>query len=235
MVDTWLKYGKNYQTVLFAPDVETSKKYANLLQQRGISAESIDSSMSSKDVATIIDRYRNGKIKILCNYNMISEGFDMKECDCVVLTSTTFSYPMFYQRAYRALRKNGNRRAIVIDHGDNAFVHGMLDDIKNYSLTESEERKQREERDKVFDRAGSEWAFDEVLGVELEEVYRYGKGYDSKYDKLVDKANSFANMDGFMLLVQVQTELKIVSAPGQPAWAYAYALSKGYSGIPVIE
>lgn len=42
-------------------------------------------------------------------------------------------------------------------------------------------------------------------------------------------------MDGFMLLVQVQTELKIVSAPGQPAWAYAYALSKGYEGIPVIE
>ena len=25
VVDTWLKYGKNYQTVLFAPDVETSK------------------------------------------------------------------------------------------------------------------------------------------------------------------------------------------------------------------
>lgn len=235
VVDTWLKYGKNYQTVLFAPDVETSKKYAKLLQQRGISAESIDSSMSSKDVANIIDRYRKGKIKILCNYNMISEGFDMKECDCVVLTSTTFSCPMFYQRAYRALRKNGNRRAIVIDHGDNAFVHGMLDDIKNYSLTESEERKQREERDKVFDRAGSNWTFDEVLGVELEEVYRYGKGYDSKYDKLVEKANSLANMDGFMLLVQVQTELKIVSAPGQPAWAYAYALSKGYKGIPVIE
>ena len=235
VVDTWLKYGKNYQTVLFAPDVETSKKYAKLLQQRGISAESIDSSMPSRDVASIIDRYRKGKIKILCNYNMISEGFDMKECDCVVLTSTTFSYPMFYQRAYRALRKNGNRRAIVIDHGDNAFVHGMLDDIKNYSLTESEERKQKEERDHVFERAGSNWAFDEVLGVELEEVYRYGKGYDSKYDKLVEKANSLANMDGFMLLVQVQTELKIVSAPGQPAWAYAYALSKGYKGIPVIE
>ena len=36
VVDTWLKYGKNYQTVLFAPDVETSKKYAKLLQQRGI-------------------------------------------------------------------------------------------------------------------------------------------------------------------------------------------------------
>ena len=31
VVDTWLKYGKNYQTVLFAPDVETSKKYAKLL------------------------------------------------------------------------------------------------------------------------------------------------------------------------------------------------------------
>ena len=235
VVDTWLKYGKNYQTVLFAPDVETSKKYAKLLRQRGILAESIDSSMTSKEVASIIDRYRKGKIKILCNYNMISEGFDMKECDCVILTSTTFSYPMFYQRAYRALRKNGNRHAIVIDHGDNAFVHGMLDDIKYYSLTESEERKQKEERDKVFDRAGSDWAFDEILGVELEEVYRYGKGYDSKYDRLVEKANSLANMKGFMLLVQVQTELKIVSAPGQPAWAYAYALSKGYEGIPVME
>lgn len=30
VVDTWLKYGKNYQTILFAPDVETSKKYAKL-------------------------------------------------------------------------------------------------------------------------------------------------------------------------------------------------------------
>lgn len=235
VVDTWLKYGKNYQTVLFAPDVETSKKYAKLLRERGIVAESIDSSMPNKDIANIINRYRKGEIKILCNYNMISEGFDMKECDCVILTSTTFSYPMFYQRAYRALRKNGNRHAIVIDHGDNAFVHGMLDDIKYYSLTESEERKQKEEREKVFERAGSNWAFDEILGVELEEVYRYGKGYDSKYDKLVDKANSLANMEGFMLLVQVQTELKIVSAPGQPAWAYAYALSKGYKDIPVIE
>ena len=141
---------------------------------------------------------------------------------------------MFYQRAYRALRKNGNRHAIVIDHGDNAFIHGMLDDIKYYSLTESEERKQQEEREKVFERVSSNWAYDEFLGVELEEVYRYGKGYDSKYDRLVEKANSLANMEGFMLLVQVQTELKIVSAPGQLAWAYAYALSKGYEGIPVM-
>lgn len=234
IITTWLKYGRNYQTVLFAPDVESSKEYAKLFRKRGIIAESIDSKMSSEKIKSIIDSYRKGKIKVLCNYNMISEGFDMKEVDCVILTTTTHSYPMFYQRAYRALRKNGNRSAIVLDHGDNASVHGMLDDIKQYSLTESEDKKSVEKNEEFFERIGSDWGYEEVRGVSLEEVYRYGKGYDSKYDRIIEKADALHNFDGFILLVGVQNELNIVSAPGEVSWAYAYARSKGYKDVPDI-
>ena len=235
VISTWQKYGKGYQTVLFAPNVTSSKEYAVLFRKRGIKAESIDSSMPRKDVDKIIKDYRKGKITVLCNFNIISEGFDMKEVDCVILTATTMSYSLFYQRAYRALRKNGNRHAIVLDHGDNASVHGMIDVVKEYTLIETEEDKEKKEREEFFDRIGSDWAFEEVRGVSLEEVYRYGEGYNSKYDKIIEKANELHNFNGFILLVGVQNELNIVSAPGEVSWAYAYARSKGYEGIPAIE
>lgn len=231
---TWSKYAKNYQTVLFAPNVESAEGYAEIFKANGVSAEVISSKLHPKTVLSIIERYRNGEITVLCNYNMISEGFDMKEVDCVILTATTFSYPLFYQRAYRALRKNGKRKAIVLDHGDNASIHGMIDIVKEYSLTPTEESEDKDDRQLLFDRTGSDWAFEEARGVELREVYRYEKGYDSKYDKLVARADELHNFEGFLLLVQVQNELGIVSGYGQTSWSYAYAKAKGYKDIPDI-
>lgn len=61
------------------------------------------------------------------------------------------------------------------------------------------------------------------------------RGYNSKYDRIIEKADALHNFDGLILLVGVQNELNIVSAPGEVAWAYAYARSKGYKGVPDIE
>lgn len=236
IIKTWkTKAGNGYKTILFAPSVEASREYAKSFNKAGVKTTFIDSSLGAEENADRIRSFRAGKYDVICNYDMISEGFDMSEVDCVILTHTTMSYRLFYQRVFRAMRANGNRVAVVLDHGDNVSVHGKITEFRDYTLAKSDDIEDAEARERDFERLGADWGYFENRGVELVEVYRYGKNYDSKYDKLIERANELGNLEGLMLLFEIQGELGIRSAGNAPAWAYAYARSKGYRDVPEIS
>lgn len=136
-----LKYlDKNRKTIIYSPTVDYSKKLEAQINEHfnaRISAEFNGTTPQPKR-DKIIDDFKNGRIKILINVDLIGEGFNVPSCDCVFLLRATQSLTLFIQQAGRALRsdpQNPNKRASIFDFVGNIYRFGFPDAPRVWSLS----------------------------------------------------------------------------------------------------
>ena len=229
VLKTWLEKGENKQTILFAPSIAMSKNFAKEFKQNGIQAEHIDGLTKKAKRKAILESFRNGEIKVICNVDLISEGFDMSDADCVILTRPTESLAMFMQQAFRAMRYREGKTAIILDHANNIALHGEIDQIFDWSLEGKNTRGEDSGYERtVWERFNSNAVFEK--SVELKEVI---KDYNSVYDKLIEKALSKRNMEGYKILLDIERDAGIKSY-GEYTWSYSFALEHGFD-VPFLE
>ena len=82
----------------------------------------------------IINDFRTGKIKILCNVDLIGEGFDVPDCECVMLLRPTMSVALYIQQSMRCMRYVPNKVATIYDFVGNCYRHGLPTDEREWSL-----------------------------------------------------------------------------------------------------
>lgn len=227
VLKTWIEKGENKQTILFAPSIAMSKAFAKEFSQNGIVAKHIDGLMKKAERKETLEAFRRGEIKVICNVDLISEGFDMSDADCVILTRPTESLAMFMQQAFRAMRYREGKTAIILDHANNIGLHGEIDQVFEWRLEGKESRGDNQGYERtVWERFNSNAVFDK--NVELQEVV---KDYNGLYDKKIEEAIKLGNIDGLKILLEIEKEARIVSV-GKYSWAYSFALHNGFD-IPV--
>ena len=135
LVDNWERLAKGKKTVVFAVNVEHSRKIVDLFLGRGVAAEHLDGATPMKERADILQRFREGKTLILSNCNIISEGFDLPSIECVQFARPTKSLTLYLQQAGRALRPEaGKEKALFLDHANNTQTHGLVDEFRVWKL-----------------------------------------------------------------------------------------------------
>lgn len=135
--DTFAHYkrlAKGKQAICYLPRVEISKETAGMFNSDGIPAAHIDGATPQPERDRIINDFRDGRIKILCNVDIISEGFDVPDCECVILLRPTKSLTLYTQQAMRCMRYKPDKRAIIIDHVNNIDIHGFPDAKREWLL-----------------------------------------------------------------------------------------------------
>ena len=224
VLKTWIEKGENKQTILFAPSIAMSKTFAKEFNQNGIKAVHIDGAMRKADRKETLEAFRRGEIKIICNVDLISEGFDMSDADCVILTRPTESLAMFMQQAFRAMRYREGKTAIILDHANNIALHGEIDQIFDWSLEGRNTRGDNTGYERtVWERFNSNAVFDK--SVELKEVI---KDYNGFYDEKIEEAMRLGNIDGLKMLLEIEKQARIKSV-GKYSWAYSFALQNGFN------
>ena len=111
----------------------------------GIPALHIDGETHKAVRARAIEDFRTGRLQILCNAELLGEGFDVPAMEAVILARPTASLTLYIQQSMRPLRPDPNnpeKRAVIIDHVGNVFRHGMPDEEREWSL-ETKKRKPR--------------------------------------------------------------------------------------------
>ena len=229
VLKTWIEKGENKQTILFAPSIAMSKAFAKEFSQNGIVAEHIDGLMKKAERKETLEAFRRGEIKVICNVDLISEGFDMSDADCVILTRPTESLAMFMQQAFRAMRYREGKTAIILDHANNIALHGEIDQVFEWRLEGKENRGDNQGYERtVWERFNSNAVFEK--SVELKEVI---KDYNSVYDELIEKALAKRNMEGYKILLNIERDAGIKSY-GAYTWSYSFALEYGFD-VPFLE
>ena len=142
-----LKYyrllGDNRQAIAYCTSVKHSEQTAQMFLENGISAVSIDGSMSLKERGKKMDLFRKGKVQILCNCNLISEGVTLPNASVALLLRPTCSLPLFIQQACRVLTPVQGKKAVVIDFVNNVQKHGMPTEEHTWSLTQTVEKRKQ--------------------------------------------------------------------------------------------
>ena len=140
-----LKYyctlGENRQAIAYCTSVKHSEQTAKNFRDNGISAISIDGGMSMKERNSRMELFKNGKVQILCNCNLISEGVTLPNASVALLLRPTCSLPLFIQQACRVLTPVEGKKAVIIDFVNNIQKHGMPTDNHTWSLSQTIEKR----------------------------------------------------------------------------------------------
>lgn len=143
VIKHWRDHANGYQTICYCSTIEHSKATAQAFTEAGVKAIHFDGTTPAKERRQIIKDFRNKKITVLCNVDLIGEGFDVPDCWCCVLLRPTASTALYIQQAGRALRPQPDKTAIILDHVGNHTRHGLPDDHRDWSLTDKIKPKQQ--------------------------------------------------------------------------------------------
>ena len=137
------------QTICYCSSIKHSQAMANEFQAAGINAVHFDGNTPDPDRKQIVKDFRDKKIRILCNVDLISVGFDVPDCWCCILLRPTKSTALFIQQSCRALRPQEGKKAIILDHVNNYQHHGLPDMDREWSLDSKVKPKSKREENEI--------------------------------------------------------------------------------------
>ena len=131
----WQKHGEGRQTVVYAVSVEHARNLANVFHNAGIPSGVLVADTPETERAELIRRFRNGRLKALVNVAVATEGFDLPDAACVLLTRPTMSLALYLQMVGRGLRpKQDDGDCVVLDMAGNSRRHGLPEEDREWSL-----------------------------------------------------------------------------------------------------
>jgi len=134
MVRHYQKLADGEQTICYCHSIESSLEAKQEFLDNGINAEHIDAKTPKAERDEIIQKFRNGEIRILCNVDLIGEGFDVPDCSTVIMLRPTHSLSLFIQQSMRGMRYKPGKTSIIIDHVANVHRFGLPDEKRIWSL-----------------------------------------------------------------------------------------------------
>lgn len=121
----------NHRHVLvFCAGVENTELISRNLNELGQSANYVHGKLPKEVRDYNIEAFKQGKIKYLCNANILTTGFDFPNIDCVVMLRPTQSTSLYVQIAGRGMRiKDHTDHCILLDYVGNVERHGPLSNL----------------------------------------------------------------------------------------------------------
>ena len=141
VLKSWERLAKGQKTIAYCVSVKHAQETARLFSDAGYPAVAIDGSTPPKKRAEIMQDFRHGKIMVLCNVGIISEGVSIDDVTCCLLLRPTESHALYWQQGMRSMRYQPGKIATVIDCVGNYTRNPLFDADVEWSLTESLRKK----------------------------------------------------------------------------------------------
>ncbi|MEI6296772.1 MAG: DEAD/DEAH box helicase [bacterium] len=103
-VDVYRKMFDGERAVVYCCGVAHAENMARLYNEQGISANFVSGKQGKTEREQILNDFKEGKIKVLCNSDILIEGFDEKKASVCINLKPTLSKIVAEQRAGRVLR-----------------------------------------------------------------------------------------------------------------------------------
>jgi superfamily II DNA or RNA helicase len=139
IVDAWIENANNVQSIAFTVGIDHAKALAQSFRAKGVKAEAIWGEDPERD--SKLDRHRSGDLTILCNDNVLTEGYDDWRIACVVDAAPTKSCLRYVQRLGRGTRIPDDIDNIIAAKArgetvakDSCLVIDVVDNTSKHSL-----------------------------------------------------------------------------------------------------
>ncbi|CEP18073.1 hypothetical protein [Parasitella parasitica] len=103
-------------TLVFAKNIREIQDLCNAFRNEGIKANFVTATTAIKNRELILEDFKCGKLQVLVNCEILIEGIDIPQVDCILLTRRTNSASLFKQIVGRGSRLyKGKQDCLVID------------------------------------------------------------------------------------------------------------------------
>lgn len=118
---------EEWTTLLFASSVEHARALAAELTYYGVASRPISGATDPALRRRYIEQFRDGEIRVLTNYAVLTQGFDAPRVQAVYVTRPTFSPNLYQQMIGRGLRgplNGGSAQVLIVNVADNLEQYG---------------------------------------------------------------------------------------------------------------
>lgn len=134
IIKSFKKYGGDKNTIVFAISIKHAKNLKEAFVKNGYTAEVLSIEVKEDERQRILLEFSK-TIQILICVEILTEGVDLPECECVLLCRPTQSLALYLQMVGRALRPNGEmEKAQILDPVGMLHLHGHPNDRQKWSL-----------------------------------------------------------------------------------------------------
>lgn len=132
LYDSYAKNALGKKGIIYSISREHSEHICVQYRSRGVKIENIDSKTPTKQRESVIKAFKEGHIDIIVNVDIFSEGFDCPDIEFIQLARPTKSLVKYIQQVGRGLRKNGNKRCVILGNVGMYSRFGLPDEDRDW-------------------------------------------------------------------------------------------------------
>ena len=152
VIKAYRRFAPRERAIAYCVSIRHAERTAENFNSAGIRAKAISSGTPRTKRQRILDDFRAGKIDVLCNVGIISEGISIDDVTCCMLLRPTESVALGIQQMMRCMRYLPGKTAKIIDFvGNYTRGPGLPDEPRAWSLNEPlTKRKQMDEHGNFY-------------------------------------------------------------------------------------
>ena len=132
VISHWKEKAGGRQTVVFCSTVEHAQNVAAAFRAHGIAAATVHGEMGDAERKATLGAYAKGRIQVITNVAVLTEGWDHPPTSCVVLLRPSSYKSTMIQMVGRGLRTVNPEEhpgvvktdCIILDFGTSSLIHG---------------------------------------------------------------------------------------------------------------
>lgn len=143
--------------IVFTVSVDQAERTSAWLRELGIRAESISGQSEDSTIENTLSGLKSGCLQIICNCDLLSEGYNDRSINMIVMAKPTRSKLAYIQRAGRGLRVDPNSNKedlLILDLVGVHEAHGVV--TAENMLEDKTPRKRRGSKDHIERELGAE-------------------------------------------------------------------------------
>ncbi|WP_051663491.1 DEAD/DEAH box helicase [Alicyclobacillus macrosporangiidus] len=129
IVEAWKEHVQDRLTIAFCVSVEHAEALAVAFEAAGVKAATVTGAMPKDERRATLDAFSRGEVRVVCNYGVLTEGFDRPEVSCLIMARPTTSHGLYTQMVGRGLRLAphvGKTDCLVLDVVGVTELHRLM-------------------------------------------------------------------------------------------------------------
>lgn len=113
----WVRYAEGRKTIVFTPTIALAHDFAREMRTvAGVNAQALSGETPQDQRRQMLRDFASGDLRVICNAQVLTEGFDEPSVECIMVARPTKSQPLYVQMVGRGTRLHpGKSDCLIID------------------------------------------------------------------------------------------------------------------------
>ena len=135
-IQYWERMARDRSTIVYAVSTGHAHNLVEEFAKTSVPVAVLLSETPADERESAIEGFRTGTIQVLVNVLVATEGFDLPDASCVVITRPTKSLALFLQMVGRGLRpKADGGDCLILDLTGISEIHGTPETVREWQLS----------------------------------------------------------------------------------------------------